>query len=236
MTDTKNAVGYIRVSTLDQADSGLSLEAQRRKVQTQAELSDLKLTAIFEDAGVSAKTLERPAMSELLAMLASGQVDVLIVPKLDRLTRSVKDLATMLERLQKSRRADGGKGVDLISTAESIDTGSATGRLIIGIMAQISQWEREVIAERTSEALQELRAQGRTTGKPRYGFEADADGNLVENPQEQAILHYARTARERGETWQAIADSLTARGKRTRNDTAFSKQGLSQIARKHGIT
>ena len=119
MEERRQAVGYIRVSTSEQASSGLSLEAQRRKVNAQAELSDLTLIGVLEDAGESACTLKRPAMTELLARIDSGQVDAVIIGKLDRLTRSVKDLSILLERMKKARRADGGKGVDLISTAES---------------------------------------------------------------------------------------------------------------------
>ena len=235
MEELRQAVGYIRVSTSEQAVSGLSLEAQRRKVNAQAELSDLTLIDVLEDAGESACTLKRPAMTELLARIDSGQVDAVIIGKLDRLTRSVKDLSILLERMKKARRADGGKGVDLISTAESLDTGSATGRLVVNIMASVSQWEREVVSERTSAALQELRAQGRSTGNPPFGYKVNKTGVLIENRQEQALLQRVEQLRAGGNSWEAVANALTGEGGRTRSGSAFSRQGIFHIARKSGI-
>ena len=229
------AIGYIRVSTHEQAESGLSLAHQRAKVEAQATLSDLELVAVLEDASESANHLNRPAMTDLLNRIECGQVDCIIVAKLDRLTRSIKDLSELLETLGRAKRADGGKGVDLISTAESLDTSTATGRLVINIMASVSQWERKVIAERTSAAMQELRAQGKSTGTPQFGYDF-VEGERVENPAEQAILSEIAAMREQGETWQAVADSLTADGHRTRRDGEFSRQGVHQIAKKHGIS
>ena len=228
------AIGYIRVSTNEQAESGLSLDAQRKKVEAQATLSDLELGAVLEDAGESASNLNRPAMTDLLNRIDSGQVDCVVVAKLDRLTRSIKDLSELLDRLEKAKRADGGKGVDLISTAESLDTSTATGRLVINIMASVSQWEREVIAERTSAAMQELRAQGKSTGTPQFGFDF-VDGERVENPQEQAILAEITGLRDQGETWETVANTLTESGHRTRRGGAFSRQGVHKIAKRHGI-
>lgn len=234
---TPTAIGYVRVSTTEQADSGLSIEHQKRKIRAQAEISDLQLVDILEDAGHSASSLKRPAMTELLARLASGQVDVIVIAKLDRLTRSIADLAKLLETLGKAKRADGaGRGVDLISTAESLDTSTATGRMVINMMAVVSQWEREVIAERTSAAMQELKAQGKSTGKPLYGFAADPEtGDLVENPREQAIITAIREQRAAGETWQAVADYVNRTGGRTRTGRAFSRQGIRHIAKGAGL-
>ena len=103
------AIGYVRVSTEQQADSGLSIEAQRRKVAAQAVVSDAELVGIVEDAGASAKTLDRPGWSRVADMVSQGAVDVVIVAKLDRCTRSVSDLGTLLDQLGKARRADGGR-------------------------------------------------------------------------------------------------------------------------------
>ena len=229
------AVGYVRVSITNREVLGSSLDAQRRRINAQAIVSDVDLSEILCDDGHSAATLTRPAMTEIMARLDGGLVDMIIVAKLDRLTRSVKDLAMLLERLAKAPRAGGGKGVDLISCAESLDTSTATGRLVINIMASVSQWEREVISERTSAALQELRLQGRSTGKPRFGFSADSDGYLIEDASEQSVLARVTEMRQAGNSWQAVARSLTGQGIRTRNGGAFSQQGIRQIAKKAGI-
>lgn len=228
------AIGYTRVSTNEQAQSGLSLGAQRRKVEAQAIVSDLELVNVLEDPGASAASLQRTGMCELLAQINSGQVDMVIVSKLDRLTRNIGDLAGLLDSLSKARRADGGKGVDLIACEESLDTSTATGRLVINIMASVSQWEREVIAERTSAALQELRAQGRSTGAPPYGYNA-VDGKLVRNEEEQAVMARIEELRTDGQSLQMVADTLTREGVRTRGGREFSRQGIAHIAKKHGL-
>src|SRR5271169_2934168 len=91
-------VAYLRVSTDKQADHGVSLEAQRAKVEAYASLFELELVAIEVDAGESAKSLDRPALTRALAMLKAGKADALLVVKLDRLTRSVSDLCNLVDR------------------------------------------------------------------------------------------------------------------------------------------
>lgn len=232
------AVGYARVSTMEQAVSGLSIEHQKRKIVAQCEISNLHLCDVLVDAGYSASSFDRPAMIELLARVEDGQVDTIVIAKLDRLTRSLMDLGRFLEMLHKAKRAninanikegDGKRGVDLISTAESLDTSSATGRLVINIMASVAQWEREVIAERTQAAMQELRSQGRTTGNPIFGYCVDAAGVLVADSKEQEILEIIRGLREDGRTWEAIADHLNHCGYQTRNGGNWSKQGVFRL-------
>lgn len=108
------AIGYVRVSTDKQADHGISLDAQRAKIEAYASLYDLDLIEVIVDAGASAKTLDRPGLQRALTLLKSGKADALIVVKLDRLTRSVSDLGTLVEKhFQKAA---------LLSVAEQIDT------------------------------------------------------------------------------------------------------------------
>lgn len=123
-----------------------------------AELQDAELLDVIVDGGESAKSLKRPGVQRLLALVDAGQVDAVIVAKLDRLTRSVRDLCELLARFER-------RHVALISVAESLDTGSAAGRLVINIMASVSQWEREAIGERTRHALRHKRGQGERGGR-----------------------------------------------------------------------
>ena len=99
MTNTayKQVVGYTRVSTKEQADSGVSLTAQRAKIKAYATLHDLELVEVIEDAGQSGKSLDRPGMARLLKSVRSRKVKGIIVAKLDRLTRSVRDLGELVE-------------------------------------------------------------------------------------------------------------------------------------------
>ena len=140
------AVGYVRVSTDKQADRGVSLDAQAEKIRAIAVVHNAELVEIIVDGGESAKSLQRPGMERLLALVDAKKVQAVIVAKLDRLTRSVKDLCELLERLER-------RGVALISVAESLDTSSAAGRLVLNIMTAVSQWEREAIGERTRDAM-----------------------------------------------------------------------------------
>ena len=117
------AIGYVRVSTDKQADHGVSLEAKEVKIRAMAVVQGAEIVELIVDGGESAKNLNRPGMERLLALVDQGKVQTVIIAKLDRLTRSVKDLAELLERFQK-------RGVSLVSVAESLDTGSAAGRLV----------------------------------------------------------------------------------------------------------
>src|SRR6202162_2945776 len=113
-------IGYVRVSTDKQADRGVSLEAQTEKIRAMAVVHNAELIDVIVDGGESAKSLNRPGMARLLALVDAGEVQAVIIAKLDRLTRSVKDLCTLLEQFTR-------RGVALVSVAESLDTGSAAG-------------------------------------------------------------------------------------------------------------
>jgi site-specific DNA recombinase len=118
--------GYIRVSTDRQAEQGVSLEVQEAKVRAMATVQGAELTEVIVDGGESAKSLSRPGIQRLLTLVNTGKVQAVVVAKLDRLTRSVKDLCGLLELFDKRK-------VALISVAESLDTGTAAGRLVITI-------------------------------------------------------------------------------------------------------
>src|SRR5258708_9561824 len=141
-------IAYLRVSTNKQADRGVSLDAQRAKVKAYAELYDLELIELIVDAGESAKSLVRPGLQRALGMLKRSEAEALLIAKLDRLTRSVVDLGALVERYFAPGKAA------LLSVGEQIDTRSAAGRLVLNVLASVSQWEREAIGERTATAMQ----------------------------------------------------------------------------------
>ena len=209
------AIGYVRVSTEKQADFGVSLEAQTEKVRAMAVVHGADLAEVIVDAGESAKSLTRPGMARLLRLVDAGQVDTVIIAKLDRLTRSVKDLAELLERFTR-------RGVSLISVAESLDTGSAAGRLVLNIMTAVSQWEREAIGERTRDAMHHKRANGERVGTLPYGYRLAADGVHIEpEPAEQAVLNAMRELKDAGLSTRQAAVELNRRGFRTRRGTGW---------------
>ncbi len=131
-------------------------------------------------------------MERLIELVESRQVQTVIVAKLDRLTRSVRDLAELLERFER-------RGVALVSVSESLDTGTAAGRLVLNVMMSVAQWEREAIGERTREALRHKKAGGLRVGTIPFGHELGGDGrSLQTNEREQAILRALKSAAWRG--------------------------------------
>ena len=156
------AVGYLRVSTADQATSGLGLDAQRDAITTAAAAQGLTITAWHEDAGVSGTVApgDRPGMSAALATLTTAGAGVLIAAKLDRLSRSVKDAAELMDRADREGwrvvTADGTVGAD----------NSPMSRAMVGMSSVFAQMERDLIAMRTREALAALKAQGVQLGHP----------------------------------------------------------------------
>jgi site-specific DNA recombinase len=201
-TPTK-AIGYIRVSTAQQADHGSSLEAQEERLRSYATLRGLELVRIEVDAGASASTLERPALQRALASLEAGEATALLVVKLDRLTRSVRDFCALVDTCFKD-----GKHT-LMSVNENIDTSNAMGRMVLNILMSVSQWEREAAAERTAAVKQHLKSAGKFGGGwPPYGYALDEDGNLIENVEELAILIEAKSLHAQGKSLRGIASHL----------------------------
>ena len=220
-------VAYLRVSTDKQAEHGVSLEAQRAKVEAYAQLYDLDLIAVIEDAGQSAKSLDRPGLERALTLLREGQADALLVVKLDRLTRSVRDLGDLLETYFHPGRWA------LMSVSENIDTRSAAGRLVLNVLASVSQWEREVIGERTKSAMAHMKErQEYTGGRPPYGMRLLADGRtLEEDPAEQAVIAEAQLARARGMSLREVVDHIDAEGMQSRRGTPFSLSAVSRMVK-----
>ncbi|MEZ4444554.1 MAG: recombinase family protein [Polyangiaceae bacterium] len=216
MSERTKVVGYVRVSTAQQADGGVSLDAQRAKLEAYAVALDLDLVRVEVDAGVSAKGLDRPALQAALAHLDAGEADGLLVAKLDRLTRSVRDLGWLVESSRFGERWS------LLSVADSIDTRTAGGRLVLNVLVSVSQWEREAIGERTRDALHHVRAEGAKLGGEALGWtrsdETDKHGRrvVVHDGREAGTIARAVELRDQGHTWRDVAARLTAEGHRTK--------------------
>lgn len=219
------AIGYIRVSTEEQAGEGYSLAAQEESLRRYAGLYELDLVDVIADAGASAKDLDRPGLIEALRRLDVGEADGLVVAKLDRLTRSVVDLGRLIERYFGE---SGGKA--LLSVGEQIDTRSAGGRLVLNVLVSVAQWEREAISERTIVALAQKRQAGEHVGTVPYGFELDSPGGrLVRDAEEAEVIARILELRERGLSFARIAAVLNAAGARTRRDYLWGKQQVKRV-------
>jgi site-specific DNA recombinase len=151
------------------------------------------------------------------------------VAKLDRLTRSVTDLCELLERFER-------RDVALVSVAESLDTGSAAGRLVITITGAVSQWEREAIGERTRDALRHKRGNGERVGNIEFGFRLSPDRRHLEpDPTEQAALAEIRNLRRQGHSLRCIAATLNRRGRRTRRGTEWRLESVARIVKQNSL-
>src|SRR5580693_10114670 len=195
-----------------------------------AVVHNAELLDIIVDGGESAKSLNRPGMARLLALVDAGEVQTVIIAKLDRLTRSVKDLCTLLERFTR-------RGVALVSVAESLDTGSAAGRLVLNIMTAVSQWEREAIGERTRDAMGHKRSQRERVGNIAFGYRLAPDGVHVEpDDAEQAAIAAIRGLRASGRTLRQIAADLNQEGRRTRRGSAWRLESVARVVQSASLT
>lgn len=191
-------IGYVRVSTEEQATHGVSLAAQEAKLVAFCDLYGHELVSVVVDAGVSAKTLNRPGLTSVLAALKNGEAEGVLVLKLDRLTRSVRDLGHLLEEYFQH--------FALLSVQEHCNTRDAAGRLVLNMLMSVAQWEREVNSERTKTALAHKKAQGAQLGAPRLG---DQEG-------ERAALERIRELAAQGTSLRGICAQLEAEGFKTK--------------------
>jgi site-specific DNA recombinase len=168
---------------------------------------------------------ERHGSARALDMLRRGEAAALLVVKLDRLTRSVRDLGDLVARYFASGRSA------LLSVSEQIDTRSAAGRLVLNVLASVAQWEREATGERTSAAMAHMASQGEYTGgRIPYGFRLSADGaRLDEVSAEQEVIAAARELRAAGLSLAAVARELDARGLRSRTGRTFAEMQIARM-------
>ena len=199
-------IGYARLSP--RPEEGFGIDVQCEKMRAYAELYELNLVDILvEPELVSAKTLDRECLERALAELDAGRAEGLLVAKLDRLTRNIENLGKLIRNYFGERFA-------LFSVSEQVDTRTASGRMVINILTVISQWERETIGERTSEALQHLKSKGVKLGRPPLGWErtgeVDEEGRLVlrEVPDELETVYRILELRGEGKTLREIAEIM----------------------------
>ena len=217
-------VGYVRVSSDKQADAGMSLEVQESQIIKYAELYDIGLGEIIVDAGESAKSLKRPGMLRLIELMDSNLCQGVLIVKLDRLTRSVKDLCYLLERYFSKDKV-------LISVQEKIDTNSAMGRMVMNVVMSISQWEREATSERTKAVLQHKKTKGERIGNIPFGYKLAADGiHLEEDLKEQRVIDFIKTGRLTGKTLAEISVDLANEQLYSRYYKPFNLSQISKMA------
>jgi site-specific DNA recombinase len=199
------AIGYVRVSTDEQAREGISLDNQRAKIEAYCQLHGLDLAEIIEDEGKSAKDLNRDGMKGLVRLIERRRIKAVVVYKIDRVSRKVIDTLSLIELMEKH-------GIAFHSITEKIDTRSAMGRFFLNIMASLAQMERDLISERTRDALRHKIAQGQRAGQVPYGYRLGADGiTLKEHKAEQGVIATMKVLRDGGASYRAICRELDAK-------------------------
>ena len=216
------AIGYIRVSTEGQVQDGVSLDAQRAKIEAWCALNDYTLAAVHVDAGISGKSADnRPGLQAALNDCRKGSA--LVVYSLSRLARSTKDTISISERLAKA-------GADLVSLSERIDTTTAAGKMVFRMLAVLAEFERDQISERTTTAMQFKKTKGERVGAIPYGSRLADDGvNLLPDPVEQAVIAQARELRAAGLSLRAIAAELDRQGVKARNGQRFQSEQVRRM-------
>jgi site-specific DNA recombinase len=198
---------------------------QATKIRAYADLHDLDLVTIEQDAGLSGRSVSgRPAIQNVLEMVQGRTVQHVLVFKLDRLARNCREALEIADLLQQ-------RNVSLHSLSESLDTGSASGKLFFTLIAGMAEWERQTIAERTKQALNRKREKGeRVGGRPRYGWQI-INREMVQEPSEQEAIFRMKELLVKGYSTREIVRQLVMDGIRTRAGGHFTQTQVVRILR-----
>ncbi len=197
-------VGYVRVSTDEQAREGVSLEAQKGKIQAWAEALDYSVLHIEQDAGISGKNITSREGLQRAVEIACTNHAALVVYSLSRLSRSTRDTLLLADTLDRA-------GADLVSLSERIDTTSAAGKMVFRMLAVLNEFERDQISERTSAILQHKKARLEPYSPTPYGFRR-IEAQLVPCPEEQRVITQIFRLRRKGFSLNRIAAKLNNQG------------------------
>ncbi len=223
------AFGYCRVSTEQQADEGVSLEAQQAKIAAWCLANDIELDTVFVDAGISGKRADnRPELQKALIAACKAK-GVLVVYSLSRLARSTRDTLMIAERLDKA-------GADMVSLSEKIDTTSASGKMMFRMLAVLAEFERDQISERTTSAMRHKQSKQERVGEVPYGYDLSADGvTLSPNAEEQEAIGLINTLHQAGMSLRAIAAELNGRSVPSKKGGEWIHTAISRILKRRSV-
>lgn len=223
MTEQKKVAIYIRVSTLDQAREGYSLEAQEKTLRKWCTDRKHIVYDLYADRGISGKDIEhRPDMNRLLYDAKEGKFDMVIFWALSRFTRNVSDLYTTMEKFQKWN-------ISMVSYTEAFDTSTPMGRAMIGIVGIFAQLERELTGERVSAAMAERAMQGKRTCSEVLGYDKHGKDSFTINQKEAEYVKFCFTQYLLRKNLSEVALACREkgyRGKRGKIPAAYSIQKI----------
>lgn len=218
-------LGYVRVSTEEQATEGYSLDNQRADIKDYCKRNKWELVDILSDEGVSGATLnQREGMQRLLRQVSKEDIDYVIVWKISRLSRRLSDVVKIVEILDN-------KKTYLYSIKDNIDTNSQMGKSFLYIGSIFAEIERENLIVQVRGGMREKAKQGRWVGgKPPIGYEL-VDEYLVVNQEKANVVKLIFKDYLSGAGYTEIADRLNQQGYKTREDKAFSNTSVKGILR-----
>jgi site-specific DNA recombinase len=219
----RRAAAYLRVSTQEQGLNGYSIDAQEARLRALSAARDSASPIIYVDNGASGGTTRRRALQELIRAVRAGEIEAVLVTKLDRLSRSLDDLLELLKLFQKH-------AVALVSATESIDTESVAGKMLVQLLGVFAEFERGRIGERTREILSDRRRQRKVYSRNvPFGFR-NRNGRLVEEPRELRVLVEMRRRQKQGASLRQIAKYVASAGIKPRtNSVAWHPQVVKDI-------
>ena len=224
MFEVKRAVIYTRVSTDAQAeDDKVSLSEQERMCKAYIESKGWDYVRTYEDGGYSGRTMERPALKEMLTDVCQRKFDAVVIYRLDRLSRKQKDTLVLIEDYMKAN------DVTVASLYENLDMSTPIGMCVIGVLSSFAQMESDNIVMRTSMGRNAKAKQGGYAGgKPPLGYSA-IEGCLVIVPEEAEIVRLVFKLRKQGMSLMAITDELNKRGYRSKKGNEFKHSAIQTI-------
>ena len=216
------AIGYIRVSTQQQAEEGVSLEAQRAKIEAWCVVNDYELTNVYCDSGISGTKSDRP---ELLKALKQTTKDTaLVCYSLSRLTRSTKDMLQLSEELNR-------KGANLVSLTEKIDTTTAAGKMLFRMLAVLNEFESDQISERTKAALSHMKAKGEAYNHCPLGYQRKGN-KFVKDVGESEVIALIQSKREQGASIRAIVEELNSKGIKPKKAQKWNPSSVHKVLKR----
>lgn len=198
------AIGYLRVSTEEQAKNGASLRTQEERIKDYCRARQWELKGFEVDDGRSGKDLKRPGIQRVIKGAEAKAFDVVVICQLDRLTRRLKDLTYLAEDVFEKN------GIGFTSVQDSFDTTSASGKLILNVLGAVAQWQREDTSERIKRNFASKKKNGETIGHTLYGYDV-VGKKLIKNEEEQGVIKKVKRWKSRL-SLRAIARRLNEAG------------------------
>ena len=198
--ERKIAGVYIRVSTEDQAREGFSLGEQEEKLLALCKFKDLEVYKVYKDAGISAKDMEhRPQFQEMLKDMKNGKINYIVAYKLDRITRSVRDLEELISVLEQYN-------CFLLCDRDDVNTSTANGRFFVRMLTVLSQLEIEIVSERTKFGLNGAIKSGHIPGQRPFGYKSADDKKMIIDNATRPYVEKIFDMYLEGKSFQQIAN------------------------------